>query len=150
MIGSPSREHEANRAGCTGLVDYHRDDVEVAAREFAPAGFDMVIDAIGTTRTANLSLQCLHAGGTLGIYGMDGSGSLVLDHGNMRGTVTVYGGAYDEGEAHDDVCTCLDRGMLDPSIWIDAESAFDLSHIADAFAAIRSRSQVKPLIRMSE
>jgi threonine dehydrogenase-like Zn-dependent dehydrogenase len=149
MIGSPGRQEAATRAGATAFVDYHAEDVRTPALASCPDGFDFVIDAVGKAALADLGLQLLKAGGTIGIYGMDEAADIRLNPGAARGTFTVNKNHYDEAETHNAVIEALQAQKLDASIWLDLEHPFALADINDAFEAVRSRQAIKALVRLS-
>ena len=149
LVGSAAREAEAKRVGCTGFVDYKAGDAKDHVLAMSPAGFDIVVDVIGTPATADLALSCVADRGTLGIYGFDDVSAITLSPALAVGkTFTVYQGGYDEGETHEQVCEFVKAGKLDASIWIDKSKAFSLDEIGKAFEAVQARTLVKPLVRM--
>jgi threonine dehydrogenase-like Zn-dependent dehydrogenase len=148
LIGSPGREPESRRVGCAAFVDYKAEDARQQALAVCATGFDYAIDVIGTGRTATLAHSCVADRGTLAIYGMDKVDEIVLKPNGSLGTFTYHRGGYSEAEVHDTVCEMVRSGQLDPSVWVDEDAAFELADIEQAFAAIRARTQVKPLIRI--
>ncbi|NQZ69796.1 MAG: zinc-binding dehydrogenase [Lentisphaeria bacterium] len=149
LLGSSNRINESKRVGSTAFIDYKAKDAHEQALALSPSGYDIVIDVIGRPATTDLALSCVADGGTLGIYGMDDSVSIKIKPELARGAYTIYGGGYDEGEAHQDVCDLVKAGKLAASIWIDENNAFSLDDIHKAFDASEARSQVKPLIKIS-
>lgn len=150
LIGSGARAPEAREVGCKTLVDYKAANAKEQALALSPAGFDIVIDVIGTPATADLALSCIASGGTLGIYGLDDVGAIKLSPSLAGGkTFTVYQGGYNEGETHDQVCEFVKAGKLDASVWIDKSRAFPLDQIGKAFEAVQARTLVKPLVRIA-
>ncbi len=148
LIGSAKRKTETERVGCTAFIDYKADDVKDQALALSPAGFDVVVDVIGTPVTAELGLSCVADQGTLGIYGLDDIANVALKPGLSKGTFTLYKGGYSEGETHEQVCEYVKAGKLDASIWVDQSKAFALDDISAAFEAVSARTQVKPLVRL--
>ncbi|MEI6519069.1 MAG: zinc-binding dehydrogenase [bacterium] len=145
MVGSGNRKSNAELAGVTDFADYKSADCWEKAREFAPEGYDFVIDAVGKASMVAAGQKVLKSGGTIGIYGLDEAGSITLSPGN---TFTFYNGGYDEAETHDAVLKFYRAGKLNPTVWIDREQIFELDDIASAFEAVRKREIVKPLIRL--
>ena len=148
MIGSTGRAEKAAKVGCTAYIDYKADDARAQALAMNASGFDVAVDVVGSPATAGLAHACVADGGTLGIYGKDDVSSISLDTEAGFGTFTFYAGRYDEGETHAQVCDLVGAGKLDASVWLDLEHPFALEDINDAFVAIKSRSQLKPLIRI--
>lgn len=141
MVGSAARAADATKAGATEYHDYRREDVWKPLA----GSFDFVIDSVGTATNVQRGQQCLKAGGTIGIYGLDEAGKISLTPGN---TFTFYGGGYDEAEAHEAVLKFYRAGKLNPSVWIDRSRTFTLADINQAFAAVASRQLVKPLVKL--
>jgi 2-desacetyl-2-hydroxyethyl bacteriochlorophyllide A dehydrogenase len=150
LVGSAAREVAAEKIGCTGFVDYKAEDAKEQVLAYAPDGFDVVVDVIGTPANVDMGLSCIANNGTIGIYGLDDAGAVVLSPALAgRKTFTLYQGGYDEGETHDQVCAFVKAGKLDASIWIDKRKAFTLEEIGKAFGAVQARTLVKPLVRIA-
>ena len=141
MVGSAARAADATKAGATEYHDYRRED----AWKPLAGSFDFVIDSVGAATNVQRGQQCLKAGGTIGIYGLDEAGKISLTPGN---TFTFYGGGYDEAEAHEAVLKFYRAGKLNPAVWIDRSRTFTLADINQAFAAVASRQLVKPLVKL--
>lgn len=142
MVGSAAREADAARAGASEYHDYRREDSWTSLQN----GFDFVIDSVGKAANVQSGQRCLKDGGTLGIYGLDEAGRITLSPGC---TFTFFNGGYDEAEAHESVLDFYRAGKLNPSIWLDRNRVFDLADLAQALAAVRDRTLVKPLIRLT-
>lgn len=135
------------KARVHAFFDYKQPNLEAELSKATPAGFDLIIDAIGRTGLADQFLPCLRVGGTYAIYGLDDVGKTTLNPGKARGAFTVKcGGEYDEAETHAQVCDYVLRNKLDASLWYDLEHPFALSNIAGAFEAVRNRRMPKALI----
>jgi threonine dehydrogenase-like Zn-dependent dehydrogenase len=148
MIGAADREANARRAGASHYFDYRAADAAAAAKAACPAGFDLVIDAVGKVGLADLGLSLLASGGTIGVYGIDDIGKVRLNPDAARGTFTFSKAGYDEPETHDQIVALVRAGKLDASIWLDLAHPFPLDAIADALAATRARKVVKALVRI--
>jgi len=145
LVGAGNRAAEGRLAGATACFDYRSETCWEHAKAAAPDGYDFVIDAVGKAEMTAKGQECLKAGGTIGIYGLDECGKINLAPGK---TFTFYGGGYDEAETHDAVLKFYRAGKLNPSVWIDRNQAFALSDIGAAFEAVRNRTLVKPLVRL--
>lgn len=141
MVGSAARAADATKAGATEYHDYRREEGWKALEN----GFDFVIDSVGKAANVQRGQQCLKAGGTIGIYGLDEAGKLTLAPGK---TFTFYNGGYDEAEAHEAVLKFYRAGNLNPAVWQDRSRTFALADIARALEAVASRQLVKPLIQL--
>jgi len=145
LVGSANRAKEGLLAGATAAFDYRSEKCWERAREAAADGYDFVIDAVGKAEMTLEGQKCLKTGGTIGIYGLDEGGRIVLEPDR---TFTFYGGGYDEAETHEAVLKFYRAGRLNPAVWFDAKQAFALEEIGLAFEAIRKREQIKPLIKL--
>lgn len=145
LVGSANRAAEGQLAGVTAYVDYRAANCWEQAQAEATGGYDFVIDAVGKAEMVARGQQCLKAGGTIGIYGLDEAGQISLAPGQ---TFTFYGGGYDEAETHDAVLALYRAGKLNPAIWLDRSRTFTLADIGQAFTALHSRELVKPLIKL--
>lgn len=150
MMGNAERASLAFEAGATGYVDYQSDDVDVQLSALSPDGFDIVIDAVGKTQTADRVLSHLNPGGTLVIYGIDDYDAVVIHPNRVPGTFIFYQGGYDEAEAHDEVVKRMLEGALDTSIWLDFDRVFPLHAIRQAIEAVRDRQMVKALVKLTD
>jgi threonine dehydrogenase-like Zn-dependent dehydrogenase len=149
MVGAAERAGLARRAGATEVLDYRADDLAGQLAAAAGEGFDYVVDAVGKKGMADLALQVLKPGGTLGIYGLHDFGECTITPLDAGRTFTFYGGGYDEAETHERVMAFVARGKLDATIWIDpATHVYPLQRIHEAFDAVRRREVVKALISM--
>jgi threonine dehydrogenase-like Zn-dependent dehydrogenase len=109
---------------------------------------DCIIDAVGKRGTLDRYLPALCPDGTVGIYGIDELADQVVTPRLAPGSFTYYNGGYDEAETHDMVVGFVREGRLDASCWLDVSSAFCLSSLADALAAVRERKAVKALVNL--
>jgi threonine dehydrogenase-like Zn-dependent dehydrogenase len=147
-IGAPNREEIARHAGATDFVSYKSEDTQAQAVACCKDGYDFVIDAVGKIGMADTALALLRPGGTIGIYGIDDYGKVTFNPMAAAGTFTVYKGGYDQSEAHEEVTSFHREGKLDASIWLNLNAPYDLENINDAFDAIRSRRELKALVRL--
>ena len=148
MIGSPSRETAARRAGVSHYFDYHAADLAEQIRAEQPDGFDVVIDSLGRKDGADFALSFVKENGILGVYGCDDYEDYRIAPRKINNTIKLYSGFYDEAEAHNQVLQYYQDGELDAGIWLDPSKAFRLSEAREALAAANSGEQVKPLIRI--
>jgi NADPH:quinone reductase-like Zn-dependent oxidoreductase len=67
-VAGPAKQETLRKMGVDHAVDYERDDFVEVIRKFAPAGVEMVMDAIGG-KSFSRSYDCLGSTGRLVIYG---------------------------------------------------------------------------------
>lgn len=149
MVGASARRQSALDAGATDFSDYRDENCWAEVGRSEPEGFDFGIDAVGKAGLLQQALLQLKRGGTLGIYGLDDVDSVAVSPMAARGSFTFYNGGYDEAEAHLEVVDHHRSGRLDPSIWQDRTRIFSLDNITEALAAVKDRSLIKPLIRLT-
>jgi D-arabinose 1-dehydrogenase-like Zn-dependent alcohol dehydrogenase len=146
-VGNPSRKDVANRVGATKFFDYKRADL-FEALEAESCECDVIIDSVGKVGMINFVLPLLRPNGMVGIYGLDDHDAMQINPFQARGTFTVYGGEYDEEEAHDEVIRRMADGSLNASDWLDLGHPFDLRDISQAIEAVRARKVIKALVRL--
>jgi threonine dehydrogenase-like Zn-dependent dehydrogenase len=149
LIGSAERKEDAIRAGAHQGFNDRDEQCWAAARECCPDGYDLVIDVVGKSGLAQQGLSLLKPGGSLGIYGLDDAGRITLNPTAAPGTFTFYNGGYAEHESHATVLAAYRSGQLDPSVWLRRDQVFTLDKIAAALEAVKSRTLIKPLIRLT-
>ena len=150
MVGSRGRQNAGTAAGATHYFDYRAENLLDIVSEQLGEGIDVLIDAVGKQGLVDTMLPLLRPGGTFGIYGIDDYGRVTIDPARARGTFTFYNGGYDEEESHNAVISFLEKGRLDPAIWLDMNRVFALEQIQEAFEAVVNRAMVKALVRLSE
>jgi NADPH:quinone reductase-like Zn-dependent oxidoreductase len=149
MAGAAYMESAACvKAGVGLFLDYKRADLAEALNTANPDGFDFIIDAVGKVGNGDRVLACLKPGGTYGTYGIDDFGQISLDRSRARGAFTEFPCSYDEAETHQRVSEMVMQGQLDASLWYDADQAYPLEAIVDAFAAVQARKSPKALVRL--
>jgi len=146
LVGTATRAEAAIAAGATMFADYRAPDCWDKVRAAVSGGYDVAIDVLGSQATALAALASLRSGGTIGVYGMDDAGAIRLP---AMQSYTCYAGGYDEAEAHDRVLSFYRAGKLNPAIWLDRRQVFSLDNINDAFAALRQKHLIKPLVKLS-
>ncbi len=148
MLGSDSREATAKALGAADYFSYKDGDVNAAMLKSFPAGFDIIIDAVGKKGILDAALGVLKPGGIITMYGLDDYGLGALNPLNARGTFTYYVGGYDEAETHEQVVAYMRQGKLNAAHWLNMDTPYPLEKIGDAFQAILDRKMVKALVKI--
>ena len=150
MVGNPHWADLAARAGATDFVDYRGDDVAGSLAAAAPAGFDLVLDAVGRTGALEQAVPSLAPGGRVALYGIDDLGERMayLKQLGERGIDAHGPGEYSEAEAHEAVVELLEAGRLDASIWFDPASPTPLERFQEAIDDINGKRSLKALIEL--
>ena len=149
VVGSAARQPVAQRVGATDFFDYRGDGWQAALKDAFPRGFDFIIDAVGKAGSLDEVLPCIRTGGVVGIYGIDDYHSYRINPDRAPGTFTFAKYGYDEAETHQQVVDFVRLGKLDAGNWLNLDSPYPLTHIADAFAALERREHVKALVQLT-
>jgi len=149
VVGNRARRDVAVQAGATHYFDYRADAVTRAVTDGCPEGFDVVIDAVGSQESIDLSLAAVGPGGMIGIYGVGAPGEPRVDPAKARAEFTQFDGGYDEAETHAQVVERMRSGQLDAALWMDLDHPYPLEEINAAFDAVRRRECIKALVRLS-
>jgi len=123
---------------------------EVAAKVPPLAGkLDAVIDAVGHETIINSALPLIKLGGTIGLYGVLAAPELKLAKAagpyNFNLIVHQWPTRWREREAQAPLCAWIREGKLKASEFVT--HTFSLAEVAEAFAAVRSGSVVKCLLK---
>jgi threonine dehydrogenase-like Zn-dependent dehydrogenase len=149
LLGAPERARQAKKAGATHFINYRHPDPGKALAAQMPAGYDFVIDAVGSQASVNTAMAALKDGGILGLYGLNELGRVTLNPALARGTFTFSNKGYAEYETHTRVVNFIKAGQLDASVWLtNIKTPWTLDTLPEAFAATRQRKVVKALIRI--
>ena len=151
MLGSERWRSLSARAGVADFADYRDPDAVETLRAARPEGYDLLIDAIGSTGGIEAVLTLLKSSAAIGMYGIEALGERMGALARLREEGRrVHGpGEYAEAEAHQAVVDLLMAGTLDASLWYDLTRPHALSDIAQAIAALDGGRSLKALIRLS-
>jgi D-arabinose 1-dehydrogenase-like Zn-dependent alcohol dehydrogenase len=152
MVGSPGWMALAADAGAVGFADY-RDPAAIAGlRDVSgPAGFDLLVDAVGHTGGIEAVLPLLTPGAAIGLYGIEALGERMAAIKAIAAQgYRVHGpGDYAEGEAHDQAVALMMAGALDARLWFDPAAPYALDNIGEAIADVAARRSLKAVVRIS-
>jgi D-arabinose 1-dehydrogenase-like Zn-dependent alcohol dehydrogenase len=149
LIGSSERKVVAAAVGATHYYAYRGDSGTQTIKQDFPAGFDFIIDAIGKASSLADMLPHAAAGATVAHYGLDDFGKWTLNPSRARGSFTYYNAGYDEAETHEAVIAFMRDGKLNARHWLNSAAPYPLERIADAYAAVQSRKEIKALVKLS-
>ncbi len=149
VVGNRARREVALQVGATNYCDYKDDGLASILAEMCPEGFDVVIDAVGSQQSIDVSLPAVSAGGMVGTYGVNELGKTTVDTAKARAEFVQFDGGYDEAETHERVVEFMRAGKLDATLWLDLDKPYPLEEINAAFDAVRRRECIKALIRLS-
>ena len=144
MIGSSSRASIASMVNLSLFVDYKADNAANHCRSLCPNGYDFVIDAVGNSFNADLGISLLKPGGSIGIYGLDCE--IRINPDRAAGSFTLNKNGYEEAEAHEDVISLMESGLLAPSVFISRDHVYPIEDIALAINDISDKNIIKPVV----
>lgn len=113
------------------------DDIVKAVREICPDGVDHVLDAVGINAFINQAMEMISYNGNIDVYGIDETLRTEIDWSkapfNWHLNFSTWPDKILEGEAHRQICSWIEMGVLDPNDFIsdvvdfkDVVSAFDI------------------------
>ncbi|MBR5754794.1 MAG: alcohol dehydrogenase catalytic domain-containing protein [Erysipelotrichaceae bacterium] len=148
VIGSPSRNPDALKAGAVGAIDYHEENIQGSLKEYFPEGIDFIIDGVGNSTNVNKALALLNEGATVGVYGWNDRKGYGINPFMTLKNFRVYCAGYDEPETHDEVIKRIREGKLHAQDFYDKDDPIALDDIAEAYERLRNREAYKFLIDM--
>lgn len=127
---------QAKKMGADYVVNAG-DDVVKAARGICPEGVDHVLDAVGMNSFINKAMEMISYDGNIDVYGIDENLKTEIDWSkapfNWHLNFSTWPSKVLEGEAHRQICSWIELGVLDPYDFIshvvefkDVISAFDI------------------------
>lgn len=148
MIGSGERAELGRKLGASKYYSYSNTAVDTAIKQDFAAGFDFIIDAIGRVSSLDDALPHAAVAATVTNYGLDDFGKWRLNPSRARGTFTYYNGGYDEAETHDAILNFMRTGKLNARNWLTGQP-YALDQIVSAYDAVKSRREIKALVKLS-
>lgn len=148
VIGSPSRNKDALKAGAVCAIDYHEEDIRGQLEECFPDGIDVIIDGVGNSDNVNKALPLLRDDAVVGVYGWNDRKGYGINPFLTVKNFRVYCAGYDEPETHDEVVRRILEGRLRAQDFYDKEHPIALDDIAEAYERLKKREAYKFLIDM--
>ena len=145
MVGSEGRRETASRVGVQCYCSY-KSDYTARIKEFAPAGLDMIVDAVGKKDSLDGVMSLIRDGALVGIYGIDDIKTIAINPVNPHKTFTFCKMRYDEAETHHQITELVLQGKLQAANWYDVDAPVPLTDIGGAFEKLKARKAVKYLI----
>jgi len=147
VVGSPGRKELFSKANTKLYVSYQDTDYVRAIASELDSGADIIIDAVGKSKTLNQVLPLLKRSGKIGAYGLDEHLDYKIDRSRAQGDFSYYDGqTYDEGSAHDDIISFIQNKKLNAWNYLDANHVYPIERIADALDAVKNRDTLKSVI----
>ena len=146
--GSQKRRGNFECLPICGYLDYRDQDLFQHVNQNAGRKYDILLDAVGSSRTLNALLPCLKRDGMVGVYGWNDRKGYGINPFAGTGSFTVYGDGYDEEETNGEVQAMILRGQLQADLWYDMEHPVPLDEIECAYNALRQGKAMKYLIQL--
>lgn len=139
---------EAKRLGADYAFNSAKADVNAEVRKLLPDGADFVVDAVGVNALINQAMELVKYNGKICCYGISPKLSMELDWSRAPYNWTLQFVQFplkaEEGEAHAQVISWIEMGVLHPGDFISDVISFE--KIADAFRLIEERRAMKKIV----
>ena len=147
MVGRGSRLETATQMGCDEVIDYEATDpVEGLRRLTGGRGVDCAFDCSGNPRVLPQAMDAVRRGGKVAVLGLAASqrceispDRLVLDEIDLLGIRS-------SPNAYPAMIELLASGAVDVEPLLS--HVYDLDHTSDAFAALKGRDAIRPIIQI--
>jgi L-iditol 2-dehydrogenase len=147
MVGRGARLETAAELGCSGIVDYEKVDPITEIRSMtAGRGVDYVFDCSGNPDVVEQLLRSVRRGGTVALLGLTGGAvarfpldPLALDELNVLGVRS-------SPNAYPATIELMAAGAIRTEPL--TRDLYDLDHVGEAFAALETRSAIRPIVVM--
>jgi L-iditol 2-dehydrogenase len=146
-VGRGSRLETAAELGSSGIVDYEKVDPVAEIRAMtAGRGVDYVFDCSGNPAVVEQLLRSVRRGGTVALLGLTGGAIaefpmdlLALDELNVLGVRS-------SPNAYPATIELMAAGLINTEPL--TRDQYDLDHVSDAFAALETRADIRPIVVM--
>jgi L-iditol 2-dehydrogenase len=147
MVGRGARLETAAELGSSGIVDYEKVDPVTEIRSMtAGRGVDYVFDCSGNPDVVEQLLRSVRRGGTVALLGLTGGAvarfpldPLALDELNVLGVRS-------SPNAYPATIELMAAGAIQTEPL--TRDLYDLDHVGEAFAALETRSAIRPIVVM--
>lgn len=138
---SDAKAEEARRLGADYAFNSKTCDVNEEIRRILPEGAHNVVDAVGVNALLNQGMELIRYNGKICGYGISLRLGMDLDWSrapyNWSLNFVQWPSKREEAEAHSQIMSWINAGVLDPGDFISHVIPFD--HILDAFALVERR-----------
>ncbi len=143
-----SKVEEAKNMGADYAFNSMNVEVEQEIRKICPGGVDYVVDAVGINQLINQAMGLIKDHGKICCYGISPKLSMELDWSkapyNWSLDFVQWPSKVEEAEAHAQIVSWIQLGVLDPKDFISDVIAFD--NIIDAFKMIEEKKAKKKIV----
>lgn len=149
VVGSAKKQLSFETLSIDGYVDYHTEGLSEAVRDKSSGEpFDVLLDAVGNSNTANQLLPLMKKGAAVGVYGWNDRRNYGLNPFLASNSFHVYADGYDEEETNQEVQSMILKGQLRAELWYDIASPVPLEDIDEAYQKLRRHEGFKYLIAL--
>jgi len=147
-VGSEKRRGLFEKVGAGLFVNYKSESLSEVLGSDCGAGYDYIIDGVGTSETVNKAAGMLVRDGVIGVYGWNDRAAYGINPFKARSSFRVYADGYDEEESNAEVQAMILEGKLKADVWYDMEAPVPLERITEAYQSLRKHEAVKYLIEL--
>ena len=143
-----NKMQEAAKAGADYAFNSTKVDIISEIRKILPNGADYSLDAVGVNALINQGMQIIKDTGKLLTYGISPNLSMELDWSKAPYNWSVqflqFPVKKDEADAHDQIISWIQMGVLDPNDYIS--HVFDFKDIMKGFEIVEKRLPSKKIV----
>ncbi|MDO4571181.1 MAG: zinc-binding dehydrogenase [Planctomycetia bacterium] len=137
----------AEKMGADVAINAKNQDVAQAVRAICPDGVDFALDAVGVPSFINTGLDIIKPGAKICVYGISETQNAEVDWSRCPYNWTLQFNQFPskkmEGEAHGQIVSWIQMGILDPSEFVS--HVIDFPNMDEAFQKIERR---EPMLKM--
>ncbi len=142
----------AKQRGADFVVNSQKADIIQAVRQICPEGVDFSLDAVGVSSFINTSLEIIKDDAQICVYGISANKEQLVDWSkspqNWKLHFHQFPSKKAESEAHDQIVSWIQMGLLNPADYVS--HVYDFDDIDKAFENIENRvPMMKMVIKFS-
>ncbi len=131
----------ARKRGADYTINSKRDNIVEEVRKISPDGVDFALDAVGVTSFINTALEIIKPDAKICVYGISANMTETVDWSKCPYNWTLHFHQFPskkaESEAHDQIVSWIQLGILDPADYVS--HVYDFKDIDRAFENIHNR-----------
>jgi threonine dehydrogenase-like Zn-dependent dehydrogenase len=140
-VRNDEKAKAALEAGASYAFNSRKCNLTEEVRKLCPGGVDYVVDAAGSVEVINQGMELIRDRGKICVYGISPELAMNLDWSRAPYNWTLVfqqmPSKKEEGEAHRQILSWINMGILKPKDLIS--DVFDFDHILDAFKLVEAR-----------
>jgi threonine dehydrogenase-like Zn-dependent dehydrogenase len=148
-VRNEEKAQAALEAGAGYAFNSRKCNLIEEVKKICPQGVDYVVDAAGSTEVINQGMKLIRDSGKICIYGISSELGMNIDWSKAPYNWTLIfqqmPSKEEEGEAHNQILSWINMGILKPRDLIS--DVFDFDHILDAFKLVEAhKSDTKKIV----